>query len=261
MDWCTLNPQLIGSSKDDADFPVVDTPQSGRSRSGSARKNSIKNLAGQQGSSSSRNGKVRSETKPGAYSQPVSFVPSGVIQSEMVQLSTVGAIDNSNEEVKAIDNSPSAFGSFEVHTKGFGSKMMAKMGYVEGEGLGKEGKGIASPIEAIQRPKSLGLGMAFVENSSETVNIATRSGGSARNSTPNIGSVRKSTPNVGSSRNPTPNIGAFEKHTKGFGSKMMAKMGFVEGTGLGRDSQGIVTPLAAVRRPKARGLGAEGKRS
>uniref|UniRef100_A0A803N6U7 G-patch domain-containing protein n=1 Tax=Chenopodium quinoa TaxID=63459 RepID=A0A803N6U7_CHEQI len=271
--------KLIGSSKDDADFPVVNTPQSARAhvRSGSAQKKFTKKLADQQGSCSSKSGKIRSGTKPGGYNQPVSFVPCGVIQPEIVPVSTVELNDNSPQEIKAVDNSPSLIGSFEVHTKGFGSKMMAKMGYVEGEGLGKEGKGMASPIEVIQRPKSLGLGMAFVENSSETVNIAT-SGGSARNSTPNVrsaknttpkggsarnftpkgGSARNSTPKGGSARNSTPNIGAFEKHTKGFGSKMMAKMGFVEGMGLGRDSQGIVTPLSAVRRPKARGLGAEG---
>jgi G patch domain-containing protein 2 len=55
----------------------------------------------------------------------------------------------------------------------------------------------------------------------------------------------------------TPSFGAFEKHTKGFGSKMMTRMGFVEGKGLGKDSQGIVNPLVAVRRRKARGLGAK----
>lgn len=37
----------------------------------------------------------------------------------------------------------------------------------------------------------------------------------------------------------------------------MARMGFVPGTGLGRDAQGIVTPLTAVRRPKVRGLGSD----
>jgi G patch domain-containing protein 2 len=30
-------------------------------------------------------------------------------------------------------------------------------------------------------------------------------------------------------------VGTFEMHTKGFGSKMMAKMGFIEDTRLGRD--------------------------
>ena len=53
-------------------------------------------------------------------------------------------------------------------------------------------------------------------------------------------------------------MGAFEQHTTGFGSRMMARMGFVEGSGLGRESQGIVNPLVAVRRPRARGIGAEG---
>lgn len=235
--------KLIGSSKDDADFPVVDTPiKVGR---GSAQSKSSKNSANRQGTSG-KSEKKQSGKKPAAYSaQPVSFVPSGVMQSDTVQVKVVDSKDTSNQESKAvaIASTSSNFGSFEVHTKGFGSKMMAKMGYVEGEGLGKDGKGMSAPIKVIQRPKSLGLGMTFEESSSEPLKAAKQSGGSTRRP--------KGTPTT---------IGAFEKHTKGFGSKMMAKMGFVEGMGLGRDSQGIVTPLAAVRRPKARGLGAEGKR-
>jgi G patch domain-containing protein 2 len=39
----------------------------------------------------------------------------------------------------------------------------------------------------------------------------------------------------------------------------MVKMGFVPGSGLGKDDQGIATPLTAVRRPKSRGLGAKDK--
>ncbi|KAK2646650.1 hypothetical protein Ddye_021845 [Dipteronia dyeriana] len=50
-------------------------------------------------------------------------------------------------------------------------------------------------------------------------------------------------------------IGALEKHTEGFRSEMMAKMGFVEGTGLGKVSQGIVAPPVAVRLPNLQGLG------
>jgi len=39
--------------------------------------------------------------------------------------------------------------------------MMAKMGFIEGTGLGKDGQGIVQPIQAIHRPKSLGLGVQF----------------------------------------------------------------------------------------------------
>ncbi|KAL6219547.1 hypothetical protein ACLB2K_007306 [Fragaria x ananassa] len=39
--------------------------------------------------------------------------------------------------------------------------MLAKMGFIEGGGLGKEGQGRAEPILAVQRPKSLGLGVEF----------------------------------------------------------------------------------------------------
>ncbi|CAL5219874.1 g1794 [Coccomyxa viridis] len=52
-----------------------------------------------------------------------------------------------------------AFGSFEQHTTGFGSRMLAKMGYEgQGSGLGRQQQGRAEPITATMRPKQLGLG-------------------------------------------------------------------------------------------------------
>lgn len=54
---------------------------------------------------------------------------------------------------------PSAFGAKgKVNAKSFGARMMAKMGYQEGKGLGKEGQGRNIIIEANLRPQGVGLG-------------------------------------------------------------------------------------------------------
>ncbi|KAH0600835.1 hypothetical protein MHUMG1_01834 [Metarhizium humberi] len=45
-----------------------------------------------------------------------------------------------------------------INAKGFGARMMAKMGYVEGKGLGKEEQGRNIIIEANLRPQGIGLG-------------------------------------------------------------------------------------------------------
>ena len=55
----------------------------------------------------------------------------------------------------------------------------------------------------------------------------------------------------------SPAFGYFEKYTKGFGSKMLNKMGFKEGQGLGKDKQGTSEPLSVQKRKKNLGLGAE----
>ncbi|XP_025425130.1 zinc finger CCCH-type with G patch domain-containing protein [Sipha flava] len=48
-------------------------------------------------------------------------------------------------------------GSWEKYTKGIGSKLMVKMGYIMGAGLGKNGEGRINPVEATVLPKGKSL--------------------------------------------------------------------------------------------------------
>lgn len=182
--------------------------------------------------------------------RPVSFVSCGTMAESVMETIAVGSHE------KAAESNSAQLGSFEAHTKGFGSKMMAKMGFIEGTGLGKDSQGIMQPIQAIHRPRSLGLGVEF-DSESEAIKARTE----VTEPIKTRSEPREVRPGPMHSMRTVETNGAasFERHTKGFGSKMMAKMGFVPGSGLGRDGQGIATPLSAARRPKKRGLGAKDK--
>lgn len=49
-------------------------------------------------------------------------------------------------------------------------------------------------------------------------------------------------------------FGEWERYTKGIGSKLMAKMGYEQGRGLGRQSQGIINPIEQIVYPPGRSL-------
>jgi len=73
--------------------------------------------------------------------------------------------DESSERFLADENSlpfqwpvtTDALGAWEMHTKGIGSKLMAKMGYVLGQGLGRNGEGRTQPVEAVIFPPGKSL--------------------------------------------------------------------------------------------------------
>ncbi|KAA8535284.1 hypothetical protein F0562_030287 [Nyssa sinensis] len=174
--------KLIGAGDEDADFTVNDIKSAkGDRNSGkkfamgngfspqellqSATSKSLKKSVNNQ--SSGEGSKKKMSGKTGSYAaQPVSFVSSGIMQLDTIENTTIESKETNNTfpENKDVASS-SKYGAFELHTTGFGSMMMAKMGYIEGGGLGKDGQGMTEPIEVIQRPKSLGLGAEASESS------------------------------------------------------------------------------------------------
>ncbi|KAI3814658.1 hypothetical protein L1987_14301 [Smallanthus sonchifolius] len=192
----------------DVDLTVNNTPSGKMATHSSSSKKASKGTTGLSpldsrltksksgGESSSK--KRREKDKTATYAtQPVSFISCGNMEPEP-EVTTL-AVDESKPRDQTA--SSSSYGAFEMHTTGFGSRMMAKMGYVDGNGLGKDGTGIAEPIEVIQRPKSLGLGAKAPEDTTPPQRLTGR-GSRSSESRGGSGSAR---------------AGSFEKHTKGFG--------------------------------------------
>ena len=54
------------------------------------------------------------------------------------------------------------FGRWEKHTTGFGSKMLSKMGWKSGMGLGAKGEGIVNPVRATKHTE-FGKGLSHMQ--------------------------------------------------------------------------------------------------
>ncbi|XP_077504333.1 zinc finger CCCH-type with G patch domain-containing protein isoform X2 [Amblyomma americanum] len=77
-------------------------------------------------------------------------------------LSITGGCEDEEDDVPVVVWSASTaaglpLGAWEKHTKGIGSKLMEKMGYVWGQGLGIRGNGRTEPVEAVVLPAGKSL--------------------------------------------------------------------------------------------------------
>lgn len=82
------------------------------------------------------------------------------------------------------------------------------------------------------------------------------SGSSSEEMEEDVVSIRQAEIIQRSLLNPAPSqrLGEWEKHTKGIGSKIMQKMGYVVGAGLGSRGEGIVVPVSAQVLPQGKSL-------
>ncbi|KAF7403667.1 hypothetical protein HZH68_006461 [Vespula germanica] len=92
------------------------------------------------------------------------LVPLDSTDSEISDASDDSETDNNEKDYtteklidKSLLTSSSTLGHWEKHTRGIGSKLMEKMGYVRGTGLGKRADGRIEPIEPVILPAGRSL--------------------------------------------------------------------------------------------------------
>ncbi|CAB62413.1 RNA-binding splicing factor [Schizosaccharomyces pombe] len=77
-----------------------------------------------------------------------------VTADDLLEAHSIPQLKNKNDEVSQAKNIP----KMKFNTTGFGAKMLEKMGYKQGQGLGANAEGIAEPVQSKLRPERVGLG-------------------------------------------------------------------------------------------------------
>ena len=125
------------------------------------------------------------------------------------------------------------------------------LGYNTGGGLG---------MHSQQEGIGLGLGLGFQQEEEEDVNTVKEFKESNYDEAypQEMGFMKSSfysQPQRIGTKKPAPGIGKWEKHTKGIGMKLLSKMGFKSGEGLGAERKGISRVVEVKVRPTNLGLG------
>jgi len=102
------------------------------------------------------------EKKSKKNKKDISFVSSDSKPSTSTSSSKPNRTFKQSDRFAGVASS-SRLGQWEKYTTGIGSKLLGKMGWDPGKGLGKNLQGIAVPIEASVRPSGVGIGAAGKE--------------------------------------------------------------------------------------------------
>jgi tuftelin-interacting protein 11 len=143
-------------------------------------------------------------------------------------------------------------------TAGLGAAR-AGLGATAGLGTARAGLGAAPSIGEAPAAESEtgGLGGLGSKSNSHFKDLMGQSGVDVKGAEPK----KKTGPMANQSSGPTKTpgggqtIGTWEKHTKGFGLKMLEKMGYKKGEGLGKNRDGVTLAPATMVRQQGAGLG------
>ncbi|XP_010528677.1 PREDICTED: septin and tuftelin-interacting protein 1 homolog 1-like [Tarenaya hassleriana] len=202
------------------------------------------------GSSRRKKRKDRGLGRTADLTKPVNFVSTGTVmpnqEIDKDSRESDGEKERRNDDVEMLDADDNGDDKFRGGLGSGSSRSGLGLGFGVNSSAKREGSKLAKDaddgdVEDEENPLRSSLGRKIIERAKLREKAKTEKR--------NRESVRG-----GKKDGPSGEVGQFEKFTKGFGMKMLEKMGY-KGGGLGKNEQGIVAPVEAQLRPKNMGMG------